>query len=236
MASSEILTVAKPAPPAIVAELRPVVEMAKAFAVVDFSTDRRAQEIAHSLRRGERAVADHFEPARKAVDLAKKEILQARDALIAPLVEARSYYERASIAYAKAEAEKAERIRREAQAAAQKAEEERALMDAIAAEEEGDTAAAEAILEAPIEAPRVHVAPEVAKVEGTVQQTRWRAQVVDVRAALRFLLEREEWTPLLERLAPEIESGLTPMARAQRQALAIPGVKAVPVEVRGYRT
>ena len=71
--------------------------------------------------------------------------------------------------------------------------------------------------------PIVHVAPAVAKVEGVATTTRWRAEVTDLHALVRYVAEHKEWIGLIEAVMPALNS----MARSQREALAIPGVVAV---------
>ena len=87
--ASEMIQIQKPSPPAIVGELSPIVKAAQQFEVKDVETNGTALQRFKLLRDGEKRIADYFEPARKAADAAKKEILAARDGLIAPIAAAR---------------------------------------------------------------------------------------------------------------------------------------------------
>src|SRR3990172_12622011 len=91
--ASEMIQIEKPSPPALVAELAPVVAQANALVVADIETHGMALDRAKRLRDGERKIADYFEPARKAADAAKKEILAARDGLIGPIAAAPLLYD-----------------------------------------------------------------------------------------------------------------------------------------------
>ena len=229
--ATEMIQIEKPSPPALVAELSPLVKAAQAFEVVDVETNTTALQRLRVLRDGEKRIADYFEPARKAADAAKKEILAARDGLIAPIAAARSIYDQKAGAYEQEERRKAEDEQRRLQAQARKEEEERALLAAIEAEESGDAAQAEAILAEPVSVPVVSVAPQVAKVEGVSSRTAWSAEVHDVEALIKYVAAHPEWSSLLEPCMPNLNR----LAVAQREALAIPGVRAVSRTVRSTR-
>jgi hypothetical protein len=88
------IVILKPQPPTVVAELSPIVNMAKSFEVFDQATNGVALERLRALRAGEKRITECFEPSRKAADEAKKEILRLRDGLIGPIAEARGIYDR----------------------------------------------------------------------------------------------------------------------------------------------
>jgi hypothetical protein len=218
-----IITIEKPAPPAIVAELSPLVVQAKEYDVTDAESNGIALERLKALRQGERKIQDYFEPARKAADQAKKEIIQARDGLVGPIKAARLIYDGKADEYEREQRRIAQERERELQEKARKEEEERQLLAAIEAEESGDKQEAEAILAEPVEAPKVTVAPQVAKVEGVASATIWSAEVTDLHALIKYVAERPEWTHLLGPAMPQLNG----LARSQRENMAIPGVKAV---------
>lgn len=230
-ALAKVIQIESPAPPAVVQELAPVVAAAKAFAVTDVDSHGLALERLRILRNGERAIADYFEPSRKAADLAKKEILSARDGLIAPLSEARSVYDRKAQQYEAEERRKAEERERELQAQARKQEEERKLLEAIEAEESGRSGEASAILEEPVLTPAVRVTPAVAKVEGVSSRTTWSAEVHDLLALVRFVAAHPEWIHLLEPSMPNLNR----QAVSQREAMNLPGVRAISQTVTSAR-
>jgi hypothetical protein len=224
---TELITIEKPAPPAIVAELAPVVALARAFEVHDLDSNRQALEAVRRLRSGEKGIADHFAKAIKDAHAAHKSILGAVNALTGPIAEARGIFDRKAADYEAAERRRAEEESRRLQELARKQEEERALQDAISAEAEGDSAAAEAILAEPVAAPVVTVAPQVARVSGVSSRVVWSAEINDIVECLLAMTRREEWRAALDRLRPELESIFRPLAVAQREALNFPGVKAV---------
>lgn len=233
--ASETIIITKPEPPALVEMMAPLVAQARAFEVTDIESDRHAQERGASLRRAEKMGMEYFEPARKAADEAKKKIIAARDGIVGPWAEARAIYFSKSDTYQADERRKALEQERVLQERARKEEEERQIQAAIDAESRGESAESAAIMNEPTAAPVVTVAPAVAKVEGVSTMTRWEPEIVDVRACLRFLCDRPEWEAALDRLKPELVTILRPLAVAQRQALAIPGVRAVSKTVRATR-
>jgi len=238
MSNGEVtrIEIVRPAPPDVVTTLLPVVEQANAFTVQCVVEHAEALERVKALRAGEKKIAEHFEPTRKHLDAAKKELLAFRDGLVGPIAEARSIYDSKAMEYEREEQRKAAEEERRLQEEARKREEDRKLYEAIDAEEAGDAAGAAAILEEPVTVPTVRVAPAVAQVEGVSTRTVWSAEVHDVKACLKFMLERDEWGAALDRCKDVLETALRPLATAQRDGLRIPGVRAVATQVRSTRT
>ncbi len=87
----------------------------------------------------------------------------------------------------------------------------------------GESAEAEAILEETVEAPVVRVEPRLANVDGVRTQRRYKAEVTDKMELIRYVATHPEWTGLLDPNMPALNG----LARSQREALSIPGVKAV---------
>lgn len=230
-ADTSMIQIEKPGPPSIVAELSPLVQQAREFSVTDVASDGLALERVRSLRAGEKRITEYFEPARKAADAAKKEILAARDGLIGPIAAARAIYDSKAAAFEAEERRKADEEQRRLQAQAKKDEEERALMAAIEADEAGDHAEAEAIMSEPVSVATVTVAPAVAQVEGVSSQVRYSAEVTDLMALIQYVATRPEWVSLLEPNMPNLNR----LATAQRKALSIPGVRAVDRVIRSTR-
>lgn len=228
---NELITIERPGPPAIVAELAPIVALARAFEVNDLETNRQALEAVRRLRAGEKGIQDHFAKSIKDAHAAHKSILSAVAALTGPIAEARSIFDQKTARYESAERIKAQEEARRLQEEARRAEEERTLMDAINAEADGDNAAAEAILAEPVSAPVVIVAPQIAKVAGLSEQTRWSAEVTDLARLVSHVAKHPE---LINLLVPN-DTALNALARAQQAALAIPGVRAVPTTTRIHR-
>lgn len=226
-----MIQINKPSPPAVVAELHPLVSGAHEFKVADIATNTVALERVKRLRAGEKEIAAYFEDARKATDAAKKEVLAARDGLMGPLREARTIYDRKADEYERAEREKAEVESRRLQAEAKRQEEERQLQDAIDAEEAGDDEAAAAIMDEPTDVPVVAVVPQVAKVEGVSKRVLWSAQVTDLRALAEYVVKHPEWITLIV----ANQTNLNRLAVSQHEALNIPGVIAISKTSRATR-
>lgn len=231
MESSSVITIEKPAPPSIVAELAPVVQAAKLFTIDSIETHAAALDRIKRLRLGERAIEEHFARAKKAASDAHRQLVQSINALVGPLAEARSIYDRAALAFEQEQKRIAEEESRWLQEQARQQEEERALMDAVEAENAGDAAGAEAILAQPVAVPVVHVTPNVATVAGVSSRTTWSAEVTDLLALVKYVAAHPEWLNLIEPNLP----ALNKLAQAQRRALAIPGVKAVDRQIRAAR-
>lgn len=229
--AAEMIRIEKPSPPSIVAELSPLVQAALAFEVSDVETNAMALERVRDLRRGEKMIADHFEPTRKHLDAAKKELLAFRDQLIGPIAAARSVYDGKAAEYEAAERKKAEEEQRRLQAEARRQEEERVLMAAIEADAAGQPEAAEAILAGPVHVPMVTVSPSTAKVDGVSSSTRWSAEVHDLHALVSYVAKHPEWISMLEPSMPTLNR----LAVSQRDAMSIPGVRAVSRTIRTSR-
>jgi hypothetical protein len=230
-ALASVIQIERPAPPSIVQELAPLVAEAKAFEVPDVHSHALALERIKVLRSGERKILEYWEPSRKAADAAKREILAARDGLIGPLAEARVIYDRKAAEYEAAERRKAEEEQRRLQEQARKEEEERQLADAQAAQDAGDAVLAEAIIQEPVSVPAVRVAPAIAQVAGVSTRTLWSAEVTDLLALVKYVAQHPEWVSLLEPAMPNLNR----LAVAQRDALKIPGVRAVATTSRSTR-
>lgn len=65
--------------------------------------------------------------------------------------------------------------------------------------------------------------PAPTKMKGISVKTTWKAEVFDEDAIIAFALEHEEWRHLLGLKMPELNT----LARMQKDAMAIPGVRAV---------
>lgn len=232
---AELVTIEKPSPPSLVNELSGVVKAAQDFTVDNMQAHAIALERSGVLRKGEKAITDYYEPTRKKFDEAKKELLRARDGMIAPFAAARRVYDGKAQQYEQEERRKAEERERELREKARKEEEDRQLMAAIEAEESGDTEAAEQILDEKVDTPAVTVAPQVARVSGVSSRTVWKAEVFDVNVCLRHMLDDPGWAATLEKIVPVLETALRPLATAQHEAMSIPGARAVSEQVRSYR-
>lgn len=244
--ASELITIERPDVAAIKAEYSPLVARANDFAVATVEDHEAGQVYLGQLRAAEKAICDKLDPIVKAAHSAHKMLTTLKNEAIAPLTLARGVIGRKLDAYEAEQRRIAEEKQRAAEAEARRLAEEKALQDAIMAEEAaqaaaeaGDDEAAEqmqaeaaAILDEPVLAPVVHIAPEVAKVNGVSSRQNWKAEVVDEMALIRHVAAHPEWAHLL---SPNMVA-LNGLARSQRDALRIPGVRAVAETVRSVRT
>ncbi len=235
--SNEII-IARPETEMIEAEVLTAIEQADEVQITTAIEHGTALELIKALRDREKRITEHFEPSRKALDVAKKEVLAARDTLIKPLEAARGVLSGKAVTYqqeqeriaaeAQRKADEEARIARE-KAEAEAAEKEAARLAALEeAIEEGDEEKAEEILEAepePVEeiAPVPIIAPALAQVKGAGTRTTWKAEVVDFMQLVNYVAANPEWEFLLEPSMP----GLNRIAVSQKDKMDVPGVKAV---------
>jgi len=190
------------------------------------------------------ATADECEAAAedlKAIKARQKALEDARTAITKPLLEAQravnalfkapqdmlaqaeQIVKRGILTYQDAE----ECKRREAEAAAAEvARKEREKLEAQAAKAAaaGKVEKAEALSAAAASIPeRVAIASSAPKLGGVANKTTWRAEVADKAALVAYIAQRPEWLHLLDVNMTAVNG----LARSQKSALALPGVKAV---------
>lgn len=205
----------------------PVLREAHALIVMDVSSHEDGLRLLKGLTAAEKTVRAKLDPIVSTAHHTHGMLTMLRKELVDPIVEAKQVvngklttYEEAA---KRAAAEEAQRMAE----AERKAEENRRLTAAVEAEASGDRAAAEAILnEAPADI-SVTVQPEVATVEGVGRTYDvWSAEVTDFAALVKY------GKP--ELLLPN-QTALNAMARAFRNGMGIPGVKAVCKQTRQVR-
>jgi colicin import membrane protein len=139
------------------------------------------------------------------------------------LAEAERIIKRGILSYQDAE----ERKRLEAEAAPAEAlrkEREKLEAQAARAQASGKHEKAEALRITAAEIPeRMEIAATIAKVTGLASRSNWRAELLDKLAFVTYVAQHPEWLNLLE---PNM-TALNGLARSQKSALALPGVKAV---------
>jgi hypothetical protein len=235
--ADQMIQIVKPDPSAIMTEFSPLVTQAALLVVDSQDSQAVALNLVKRYRLGQRLLTEHFEPSRKALDIAKKEVLAARDAFIAPLATAERIVSGKSGAYAEVERARAEAAAkvaaeeaRKREEAIRKREEEQALQDAIAAEAAGDTAQAadlfaeaEEIEAAPIVVPVIAPVMQTATVAGVSERKTWSAELTDIAALVAHVATHPECINYLLPNMPALNS----LARSQHEAMRIPGVRAV---------
>ncbi|MFA5617534.1 MAG: hypothetical protein WDK95_11865 [Syntrophorhabdaceae bacterium] len=210
-----------------------IVEQARAVRVSDNETYIAAGDLWKAIGDMIREVRDAFDPICEAAHKAHKAATAKRAQYLNPLTEAQRSVKSLMAAYD----DEQERIRREEERRlaeiARKQEEERRLQEAIAAEQEAKRVGAshesiaqevEAVLSAPEYVPPVVLPKTTPKIGGgPVYRTVWSAECVDIRALCRAVAGGKA-SP--ECVTPNMPT-LNKMAAALKDALNIPGVRAV---------
>jgi len=163
----DMITIEKPDMTAVVSEYEPLVDQANELVICDMESHAAALEGYKYLKKAIKAIRDHYEPARKSLDTAKKELLASRDKLIAPFERAMQIVNGKVDIYEKEERRKAEEKARVEAEAERKRQEDARIAEAEAAEKAGDDELATEIIERPIEVTPAPAQPEtLAKVAG----------------------------------------------------------------------
>jgi hypothetical protein len=235
--ADQMIQIERPDPSAIMTEFSPLVTQASLLVVDSQESQSIALNLVKRYRLGQRLLTEHFEPSRKALDIAKKEVLAARDAFIAPLAAAERIVSGKSGAYAEGERVRAEAAAmvaaeeaRKREEEAKKRAEEQALQDAIAAEAAGDTeqaadlfAEAQEIESEPVVVPVFTPVMQTATVAGVSERKTWSAELTDIAALVAHVASHPE---CINYLLPNMPA-LNALARSQHEAMRIPGVRSV---------
>lgn len=196
-------------------------DTAAAVKIVSIATYQRAGAVVQDLLAYIRAVDDFMDPIVRAADLSLKTARSQRDSLRNPALELKRTLGSDMEAWDRAERDRLrreqDRLAHEAQAEAQAA----ALLAADARDDEGAVAAI-AAAEAPIVA-FAPPPPEPPKADGVSYRVTWSAEVTDLLALVQAVAAGQ--VPL-KVLQPD-STVLNTMARALKESLALPGVKAV---------
>lgn len=209
-------------------ETKPVVEAAESIIVLDDASFASAGEFLRDVKRREGGWEEFFSPLlRQAVDT-HKAILARKKEVLSPLEKAEGIVKSKVTRYNLEQLEKAAKLQRELEAAARKAEEDRRLADAAAAVEAGIPE--EAVMEtfdAPIVPMSVAPAPPPPKVQGLSFATTYKAEVTNLLELVRFVAANPSHLALL--MANVVS--LNAMAKAQKEGLALPGVRVVKEQI-----
>lgn len=202
-----------------------LVPEARAFVI---ATAQDAQHVGIVLRQivtGEKRVEEFFSSITRPYDEAKKQVLERKKSMLAPIEEAKKLYK------AKLGVWQIEEQRRQAAeaAAARKAEDERRQAEAAALAMDGAAEEAEDVLAAPPTPSPSALA--ITKVEGTYTQTRYSCMVKDMPKLVAHVAAHPEMIALLQ---PHMQS-LNALAVAMKDSFQMPGcelVKQTTVSVR----
>lgn len=224
--NAETTTIAVPDTTEYVDQSSAMLKQAESLAVTDQDSHGLAMEKLVQVAGVVNNIKAKFAPLKKDAHAVHKRICAMETEVLGKFVAVRRVYSGKVTEYETEARRKAEEEQRRREAEARKAEEERRINEAIAAEEAGDVEQAETILEEPdAPAPIVQVEPETAKVQGVSTAKRWTAEVTSKIELIQFVAKNPQWNHLLEPSMKDLHA----LARAQRQALQIPGVRPVGV-------
>jgi hypothetical protein len=188
-----------------------IVEWADALEITNNETFELAAERLTGIKALQKAIMEDFEPSRKSLDKAKKDLLAQRNAHLEPLAEAERAIKAKIGGWQRLEHERQERERRAAMEKARKDEEERRQHLALVLESQGADEAANAVIDAPVvvAAPPPPVAP---KATGISTRKAWKFRITDQAAIPR------------DYMMPD-EKAIGQVVRAMRERTNIPGVE-----------
>lgn len=209
-----------------------IVAVAHAMVVKDQETHGQALEFLKSTAAKRKVVEEAFAEPKSAAWKAHKAIVELEKKLVQPCDDARRIVADKASRYEAECRRREEEERRRLEAEARKAEEDRILAEAEIAESFGDDVTAEAILSQPVEPMPVAVPTERAKVEGVSSRELWRVEIVDLAALVRAAANNPAFVALLMPNMPALNA----LARATKQLMNVPGVKAVAEKSLAVRT
>ena len=206
-------------------------DQARALVIRDQDTYECAGAMATDVVRLRKQIEAEFKPSKEATDKAHKAVVAMERKYVAPLAEAEKII-KGSMATYSAEQERERRAEQaRLQEIARRQEEDKRLAEAEYLAACGEEKAAEARLDAPIAVPVV-VAPPPPRAEGVSFRDLWSAEVVDLGALIKHVAAHPEWANLL---TPNM-TALNQLAKAQKEALNMPGVRALCSRSTAVRT
>lgn len=205
-------------------------EKAAHIQIMDVDTFKEAAEFTLTLRAVKKEIDNTFDPIVKKAHEAHKEAVAQKKKVLEPVEQAQKIIDgkigEFHAAQERLRRAEEDRLRKEAEEQARKEEEERRLEEAARLEQEGDSAMADAILEAPI-LPQPVIVPKVAtqapKVEGLSVSKIYKGEVVNLAQLIQAVAQGRAPIGLLE----VNQTALNGMARALKEAFSVPGCRVV---------
>lgn len=198
-------------------------DQARAIRIADDASYQAACDFLKGVKALRTEIAETFEPHIKRAHEAHKALLKEKADAEAPLADAERITKAALVTYDQQQ----EHLRREEQARLQaelrRQEEERRLAEAVELEAAGESAEAEALIDAPIQVPTVAVAPSTPKVTGIAYRETWSANVTDLPALVKYVATHPQFAGFLLANMPALNG----QARSLKGQMQIPGVEAV---------
>jgi len=220
-----VATTNMPVPPLPEVEIRALAlpEKARLLRIIDNPTMQAAGVMLTDIKALRAEISAIFDPTIKAAHNAHKTAVAMKNKVEAPLSEAETIIKSSMAAYYDVEEKRRAEAQRRIDEEAQRLAEDARIKSAEAAEAAGLHEVAERMIEAPLVVTPQKVAP-IAKVEGVSFVERWRAEVTDIVALVTFAAAN----PLMILILVEVnQTSLNQMARAQKQEMKIPGVRAI---------
>ena len=207
-----------------------LVPRAMLIKVDSIEADEAAKKEGQQLKAIERKIKERFVVPKRAMDVAKRALLDLEQDLLASVSKGLKHISDQCVAWKNLQDEEAEKVRLEEQAALQEKARLANEADARAAEAAKQPELAKEIRDEPVETPLPAARPLVAKVRGATIPDTWAAEVIDYPANtakfLELVVHVAQNPDLIHVLLPNYPS-LNKLATAQKQGLKLPGVRAV---------
>lgn len=216
---SNNITISLPDLKPVKAEVLGIVEAAKAITIATTEDRNRAAEFERALIRKEKAVAAHYKPIKKSLDAHKRVILDQERSYLAPLQDARGVVRRTELAWDTEQQRIADEEREKMEAEIRQRKEEEQVVQMATAEAAGDDEEAKAIMERPIEIPKIDI--KAPKPRGQSVRITWKVEVMDFQKLLAHIVAN----PALTHLVRPDDQAIRAMARTQKDKLSLPGVR-----------
>jgi len=228
------ITIIEPSTDKVAEQGGTLVASARDLTVDDEESHAEAQIMLQDIKAVHtKIVKEIFEEPRTLAHRTWKSFVAAEKKLTDPLDFSRKLLVGKITSYERLEQQRAEEEARRLEELLRKEQEEVAQEAAEAAQEAGYEVEAQEILDSAKHAPEPVVQPQarVSKVSGVTSMTRWSAEVTDLIDLVRYVAENPQWIGLLQ---PDMKQ-LNALARAQRKAMALPGVRAVSTSHKSVR-
>lgn len=161
----------------------------KVEAITTSEEAENANNLGRMLQAASKDSESFFKPIKQQIDSFKKPVLEDEKKFTSPIDEEKRRLGSLITEWNEKLRKEREEEERKAREAAEKAAREEMLARAIELEQSGETEAAEHVLEEPIMAPVIVQSAAPVKVSGQVEKTVYKAQVIDVKALLKAVLE-----------------------------------------------
>ena len=191
--------------------------------IIDQPSYNVAASLVVELTTLERQIVDHHKPIKDATHSAHKAAVAAEKSLLDPVTRAKTVVKSKISTWEREQQRLIQEREREARERAQQISEQLALESAIELEKLGASEEQVAeVLNNPAPLPAPVVQPTFQRASGVSTTTRWSAKVVDLKALCLAVAEGRASTELVLPNMPALNG----MARAMKNTMNVPGVKA----------